>query len=72
MKACTKCGETKPPDQFCRDRRMKDGLHSYCRSCMRAYASAWKKANPARERRSPQVRAKWAEIARQNAAEAGQ
>ena len=37
MKTCTKCGETKPLDQFSKDRRSKDGCQLKCKSCNRAY-----------------------------------
>lgn len=33
MKACTKCGETKPLDQFNRNKRAPGGYHRRCRPC---------------------------------------
>ena len=33
MKTCTKCGETKPLDDFHRDRSCADGRRSQCREC---------------------------------------
>lgn len=32
-KTCTKCGETKPLDEFYRDRAARDGRKSYCKRC---------------------------------------
>jgi len=36
MKRCPDCGVIKPLDDFPRNRRMKDGRHSYCRPCHNA------------------------------------
>ena len=36
-KRCTKCGETKPLDEFHRDRSKKQGRRSRCRECERQY-----------------------------------
>lgn len=48
MKTCTKCGETKPLDEFSREARVKDGRRAECAECRRAgYA-----ANPEKERES--------------------
>ena len=33
MKTCTKCGETKPLDDFCRDQSSADGRKARCREC---------------------------------------
>jgi len=33
MKYCSGCGQTKPLDEFSRDRRHKDGLYFRCREC---------------------------------------
>lgn len=46
MKVCTKCQETKPLDEFHRDRTKRDGLMSACRVCKTAYETARRKANP--------------------------
>lgn len=35
MKRCVRCGELKPLEEFCRDKRAKDGLFSSCRECGR-------------------------------------
>jgi hypothetical protein len=32
-KTCTKCGETKEAGEFRRNRRMRDGLSSWCAGC---------------------------------------
>ncbi|CAL9496492.1 HNH endonuclease [Streptomyces sp. enrichment culture] len=34
-KACTRCGDVKPLDEFARDRRRRDGRHPWCRECCR-------------------------------------
>jgi len=36
MKRCSKCGITKPPEDFCRNRSRADGLADYCRPCHNA------------------------------------
>ena len=33
VKECTKCGETKPSDGFCRSSRTVDGMRQPCKSC---------------------------------------
>lgn len=48
VKKCSKCGETKPRDQYNRDRR--DGLRSNCRACHQAAARAWRQANREKKR----------------------
>jgi hypothetical protein len=35
-KRCRCCGERKPADGFYRDARLRDGLTSWCRACVRA------------------------------------
>jgi 5-methylcytosine-specific restriction endonuclease McrA len=51
-KTCTKCGETKPLDQFGRDKTKRDGRDSACRPCetarKRAYIAADRAAHRAR------------------------
>jgi hypothetical protein len=32
-KACTRCGDAKEPAEFPRNKRTRDGLSSWCRSC---------------------------------------
>lgn len=47
QKACTRCGETKPPDQFGKDSDKPDGLTCWCRDCKREYdRQRWRKNNP--------------------------
>lgn len=31
---CTKCRDSKRPDEFCRDKRKLNGSCSWCRACM--------------------------------------
>lgn len=35
MKVCTRCGETKPLDDFAPEKRVKDGKSARCRECIR-------------------------------------
>jgi hypothetical protein len=37
MKRCARCKETKPLDQFHKNKRMRDGHHTYCKTCVCAY-----------------------------------
>lgn len=39
-KVCTKCGEEKSRSEFSPSKRTKDGLHSWCKGCKRAYMKA--------------------------------
>jgi len=36
MKRCPDCREWKPPEEFPRNRRMRDGRHAYCKPCHNA------------------------------------
>lgn len=36
MKRCPDCGQTKPLDEFPRNKRMADGRHTYCKPCHNA------------------------------------
>jgi hypothetical protein len=40
MKRCPDCGEWKPPEQFPRNRRTKDGRNTYCKPCHNARGRA--------------------------------
>lgn len=40
---CSKCGESKPPSDFYRDRGRPSGLHSYCKACNCAARDAWRR-----------------------------
>ncbi len=39
MPVCTKCGETKGPKAFNKNKFSPNGLHSYCKLCRRQAAS---------------------------------
>ena len=41
-KQCTRCKECKPRTEFHRASRSKDGLHSYCKECVRLWNKARK------------------------------
>lgn len=45
-KACTKCGQTKPVDDFSKAPERKDGRRSHCKQCTCDSAKAWRLANP--------------------------
>lgn len=66
MKRCSKCGETKPTEGFAKDKKRKDGLQCFCKSCMRLYRSmnverarevnkAWRADNAERLKESKRV-----------------
>lgn len=44
-KTCTKCDETKPLDDYSRDRRSPDGRVSECKTCKNAQKRAYREAN---------------------------
>lgn len=46
MKTCTKCGETKHVNEFCKDARQRSGLHPSCKDCRSIVIAKWQKANP--------------------------
>jgi 5-methylcytosine-specific restriction endonuclease McrA len=37
-KECTNCKQTKPADEFYKDKRRRDGLYSWCKECFDAHA----------------------------------
>ena len=39
VKHCAKCNKTLPVSEFRRNKREKDGLQNYCKSCMDDYRS---------------------------------
>ena len=45
MKTCTKCKEVRDLAGFSEDAKMRDGLTSRCKICMKATSKAWYKAN---------------------------
>ncbi|MEF8699718.1 MAG: hypothetical protein V5B36_11750 [Candidatus Accumulibacter sp. UW25] len=47
-KICVKCKEEKSLDDFHKNSRSSDGLHSYCKECNKAQALAHIKAEKAR------------------------
>ena len=40
LKTCSKCGETKPREEFTRNKSKRDGLSSPCKACRKAYKVA--------------------------------
>lgn len=44
-KTCTKCGETKPRDEFHRDKSKRDGSRSRCKKCVRAQKAEYYSRN---------------------------
>ncbi|MCK5641009.1 MAG: hypothetical protein KAJ19_09440 [Gammaproteobacteria bacterium] len=45
MKTCTKCGETKPLENFYENKRYRGGRVSRCKACATEYSRAWYKKN---------------------------
>lgn len=45
VKACTKCGITKPLDQFHRENRTKDGRRANCKQCVSALGKQYREQN---------------------------
>lgn len=52
MKTCTKCGETKPLDDFYRNRGKADGRDSWCRECAKERRRRYYEENRDKERES--------------------
>lgn len=50
MKTCTKCGETKPLDDFNRDRARADGRNPWCRECKAEGNRRYYEENSGKER----------------------
>ena len=48
-KICTKCGETKPLDEFKKDKRQSGGRGSHCKSCHNRYNAPYDSSQEARE-----------------------
>lgn len=44
-KVCTHCGIEKPSDEFCKDRKNKDGLQCWCKDCTRKQLKSSKEKN---------------------------
>lgn len=51
-KRCTKCQESKPLDQFYRNKIGKDGYTSQCKACERIRTEEWRKANPEKRQKA--------------------
>ena len=49
-KTCPQCGESRPASQYYQDRRRKDGLKTYCKSCDKERSTAWRRQNPEKHR----------------------
>jgi hypothetical protein len=49
MKTCTKCKETKPLSEFCKDKRTKDGLSGWCKDCVKSYNKEYQKSGKRKE-----------------------
>jgi hypothetical protein len=50
-KACTHCGGTKAPANFPPNKRTRDGLSSWCRSCHNEATQQWRALHPNYDRR---------------------
>jgi hypothetical protein len=71
-KRCTCCREMKPAGEFYAHVETRDRLTSWCKSCTKQRAAQSKREHGYHQTElTPAQRAKWAEIARQNAAETG-
>src|SRR3990167_3972457 len=46
MKLCKKCNIKKENKEFCKDKKVKDGLFSHCRKCQYKLYKNWKLKNP--------------------------
>jgi hypothetical protein len=45
MKVCTKCKVEKELTEFCKNKKTKDGLESWCKVCKSAYNKIWRAEN---------------------------
>ena len=45
LRFCIKCDEIKSFDEFVKDERGRDGYRTYCKTCAREYAQAYRSAN---------------------------
>jgi len=50
VKRCNGCDQDLPLSGFSKNRRMKDGLQTRCKPCMRALQDKWRKENPEKPR----------------------
>ena len=44
-KTCTKCGESKPLDEYSKRKSSPDGVRPYCKACANAYNARYRAAN---------------------------
>lgn len=65
MKTCTKCGESKPLDEYHRNKTMKDGRLNVCRTCSSAYKRS-RNAMPEVKARNAETRRAWVEANREH------
>lgn len=64
MKDCRKCGESKPLDDFVRDRQRKDGRYPYCKPCHRAVVKGYtvRESEAIKQRRQVQQEKRMANV----------
>ena len=58
MKTCTKCGKSKPREDFYAHKLTRDRFRAECKLCWRTATAAWKAANPERQARAAALWAK--------------
>lgn len=46
MKICVSCKKEKSPEDFYKDKRNIDGLHSNCKVCHKENVTSWNRAHP--------------------------
>ena len=72
-KACSRCHETRPFEEFLPNARMRDGRGSWCRDCRRWMHRSWRERNPEkvaaynesrRSGRSPNLPGVWRRVLR--------
>ena len=59
MKACAKCSETKPLDDFHRQPSGPQGRHSYCKTCFNTQARGKHRNVPVARRRSQNLKTRY-------------
>lgn len=57
MKVCRVCQQSKPSEEYNRNSESKDGLHLYCRACLRIKRNEWYR-NSASQREAAKLRNK--------------
>lgn len=57
-KICQRCGRSLPVSNFCKNKRQKDGLNTWCKECTRAYKVQYYAEN--KERLSQENKARYA------------